>query len=52
MYNQDFKTYSTSRLYRNLGASFASQFGAVAALIRSVTDLSVYSPHTGAQVSS
>lgn len=48
IFNSPWHGYDTN--YRGNGAWRASKYGAVAVLIRSVTDLSVYSPHTGVQV--
>ncbi|PAA57765.1 hypothetical protein BOX15_Mlig013729g1 [Macrostomum lignano] len=49
VYNQLYKGYGVSVQYRTDGASRASKYGAVAALIRSVTPFSIGSPHTGMQ---
>ncbi|CAG2114029.1 unnamed protein product [Medioppia subpectinata] len=49
VFNYAYETYSTSVSYRINGASEAAKYGAIAALIRSVTDFSIDSPHTGAQ---
>ncbi|XP_033740906.1 carboxypeptidase Q-like [Pecten maximus] len=49
VYNQEWISYGVSVDYRSNGASRAAAYGAVATLIRSVTPLSVYSPHTGMQ---
>lgn len=43
----DFTTYGPTAQYRVQGPSKASKLGAVAALIKSVTPFSIYSPHTG-----
>lgn len=51
VYNQDYKGYGISVQYRASGAARAAKLGAVASLIRSVTPLSIDSPHTGMQVS-
>lgn len=40
--------YGTAVAYRSQGAGRAAQHGAVAALVRSVTTRSLYTPHTGA----
>ncbi|KAK8763391.1 hypothetical protein V5799_033999 [Amblyomma americanum] len=47
VFNQEFVTYSKTVKYRVQGASAAAKAGAVAALVRSVTPMSVNSPHTG-----
>ncbi|GAB6023192.1 hypothetical protein CHUAL_008014 [Chamberlinius hualienensis] len=47
VYNEVFTTYSQTVNYREFGASMAAQYGAVAALLRSIADFSIYSPHTG-----
>ena len=43
-----FEAYGEAVQYRGSGADSASQFGAVAVLVRSVTPMSLRSPHTGA----
>ncbi|KAL3874665.1 hypothetical protein ACJMK2_037646 [Sinanodonta woodiana] len=50
VYNQDFISYGVTVQYRTDGAYEAAMVGGVASLIRSVTPLSIYSPHTGHQV--
>lgn len=47
VFNQEFVSYSKTVKYRVQGASAAAKAGAVAALVRSVTPMSVNSPHTG-----
>lgn len=49
-YNEEWIDYGTSVNYRVNGASKASAYGAVGALVRSVTPFSIESPHTGMQV--
>ncbi|XP_054158520.1 carboxypeptidase Q-like [Oppia nitens] len=49
VYNYDFVSYFESVQYREYGASRAAQYGAIGALIRSVTPFSINSPHTGGQ---
>ncbi len=48
VYNVPFTTYGETVQYRSAGASRAARHGAVAALVRSVTPVSLQSPHTGA----
>jgi Zn-dependent M28 family amino/carboxypeptidase len=48
VYAVDWDGYGRTVRYRGAGASRAAEFGAVAALVRSATGLSVASPHTGA----
>ena len=47
LFNAPFTTYGDSVVYRTDGASAASQFGAVAALVRSVGPTGLRTPHTG-----
>lgn len=48
VYNVPFTTYGATVRYRGAGASRAAKYGAVAALVRSITPVSLQSPHTGA----
>ena len=48
LYDVPFTTYSETVQYRGGGANEASKLGAVAALVRSVTPVSLSTPHTGA----
>lgn len=47
VYNAAWQGYLRTVAYRSQGASRAARLGAVAALVRSVTPLSLRSPHTG-----
>ncbi|MBI3725461.1 M20/M25/M40 family metallo-hydrolase [bacterium] len=47
LYNAPFTSYGETVQYRVQGASRAAKLGAVAALVRSVTAVSLRSPHTG-----
>ncbi len=48
VYNAAFTSYGATVRYRLSGASRAARHGAVAALVRSVTSVSLQTPHTGA----
>lgn len=48
VYNVPFTNYGATVQYRGAGASRAARHGAVAALVRSVTPVSLQTPHTGA----
>lgn len=48
LYDMPWQGYASTVTYRSAGASRAARLGAVAALVRSVTPRSIYSPHTGA----
>ena len=48
VYNVPFTNYGQTVQYRGAGASRAARHGAVAALVRSVTPVSLQTPHTGA----
>jgi carboxypeptidase Q len=47
VYNAPWQGYGRTVAYRGQGASRAARLGAVAALVRSVTPVSLRSPHTG-----
>jgi len=48
VYNAPFVNYGATVEYRLRGASRAARYGAVAALVRSITPVSLQTPHTGA----
>ena len=47
VYDVPFESYGKTVVYRSSGASRAAKLGAVAVLVRSVTDRSLRDPHTG-----
>jgi carboxypeptidase Q len=48
VYNAPFTSYGATVQYRLNGASRAARYGALAALVRSITPVSLQTPHTGA----
>ena len=48
LFNVPYTGYGQTVVYRSTGASRAAKLGAVAALVRSVTPVSLQTPHTGA----
>ena len=50
VYNAPFTSYGVTVEYRVRGASRAARYGAVAALVRSITPVSLQTPHTGAMI--
>jgi len=47
VYNAPFTTYGATVQYRGSGASRAARYGAIAVLVRSITPVSLQTPHTG-----
>jgi Zn-dependent M28 family amino/carboxypeptidase len=47
VFNQEYRGYGPTRVYRSSGPSRAAAFGAVATLVRSATPLAMQIPHTG-----
>lgn len=50
VYNAPFSSYGATVSYRTAGPSRAARYGAVASLVRSVTPVSLQTPHTGAMI--
>lgn len=49
LFNPDWQGYGNTVVYRSKGASIAAKKGAIATLVRSITPVSIGSPHTGMQ---
>ncbi len=47
VYNEEYRGYGPTRIYRSVGPSRAAALGAVAVLVRSATPLAMQIPHTG-----
>jgi hypothetical protein len=47
VYNEEYRGYGPTRVYRSSGPSRAAALGAVAALVRSATPLAMQIPHSG-----
>jgi hypothetical protein len=47
VYNEEYRGYGPTRVYRSTGASRAAEFGAVAALVRSAGPVGTQTAHTG-----
>ncbi|HZJ43350.1 MAG TPA: M20/M25/M40 family metallo-hydrolase [Pyrinomonadaceae bacterium] len=50
VYNAPFTSYGATVRYRTAGPSRAARYGALAVLVRSITPVSLQTPHTGATV--
>lgn len=48
LFNVPYEGYGRTVVYRTAGPSHAARLGAIAALVRSITPISLQSPHTGA----
>ena len=48
LFNTPYEGYNRTVVYRTAGPSRAARLGAIAALVRSITPVSIQSPHTGA----
>jgi hypothetical protein len=47
LFNVPYESYGRTVVYRTIGPSRAARLGAVATLVRSITPVSIQSPHTG-----
>ncbi len=50
IYNVPFTNYGATVRYRSSGAARAARYGAVGVLVRSITPVSLQTPHTGAMI--
>src|SRR5271170_1779391 len=50
LYNQVYRGYGQTSIYRTAGPSRAAALGAIAVLVRSITPLAMQNPHTGTLV--